>query len=354
MIIIMKPGSPRASVDAVVGRLKEYGVGVHLSEGTERTIIGAVGDLRRLEPEDLQALAGVERVIRVLHPFKLASLDFQPRPTVVRVGGAASKGEGPGPGGNGASAATFGGGGVAVIAGPCAVEDAGTFLAVAEAVKAAGAAMLRGGAFKPRTSPYAFQGLGPEGLRILEEARRRTGLPFVTEVLSVDHLELVAGSADMLQIGARNAQNFPLLRVVGQVGKPVLLKRGMSQTVEEWLQAADYVLSEGNPGVVLCERGIRTFETLTRNTLDLSAVPLVRELSHLPVVVDPSHATGRANLVPPLAAAAVAAGADGLMIEVHACPDRALCDGSQSLTPDAFAVTMRKLRTVTASRVYGR
>lgn len=333
----MKPGAPAAQVDAVVARLKEFGVSVHLSAGTERTIIGAVGDVRGFEPGDLEPLAGVERVIRVLHPFKLASLDFHPAPTVVRVG-----------------PATFGGGEVTVIAGPCAVEDEDSYVGVAEAVKAAGAGMLRGGAYKPRSSPYSFQGLGPEGLRIMETARRKTGLPFVTEVLSVQEIDEVASSADMLQVGARNAQNFALLRAVGRAGRPVILKRGMSQTIEEWLMAADYVLSEGNPDVVLCERGIRTFEPMTRNTLDVSSIPLVRELSHLPVVADPSHATGRASLVPALAAAAVAAGADGLMIEVHACPERALCDGSQSLTPAAFAAAMRRLRAVSDTRVYGR
>ncbi len=337
MIIVMRPGAAKAEVAAVVARLEEHGVTVHLSEGAERTIIGAVGDLRRLEPGDLEPYPGVERVIRVVHPFKLASLDFHPRPTVVRAG-----------------SARFGGGEVTVIAGPCAVEGTDGYLAVARAVKEAGAGMLRGGAFKPRTSPYAFQGLGREGLAILEQARRETGLPFVTEVLSVEDLDLVAGSADMLQIGARNAQNFPLLRAAGRAGRPVLLKRGMSQTIEEWLMAADYILSEGNGAVVLCERGIRTFETLTRNTLDLSAVPLVREFSHLPIIVDPSHATGRASLVPALAAAAVAAGADGLIVEVHACPERALCDGSQSLTPVAFREMMAKLDLVSRTRVYGR
>jgi len=333
----MKPSATKEQVDTLVARLGEFGVTAHLSEGAERTIVGAVGDLRGIETGDLQALAGVERVIRVVHPFKLASLDFHPQPTVVRAGRAA-----------------FGDGGVTVIAGPCAVEDPDGYLAVARAVKAAGARMLRGGAFKPRTSPYAFQGLGRSGLRILEEARRETGLPFVTEVLAAEDLDDVAGSADMLQVGARNAQNFPLLRLLGRAGRPVLLKRGMSQTIEEWLMAADYILSEGNPDVVLCERGIRTFETMTRNTLDLSAVALVRELSHLPVIVDPSHSSGRASLVPALAAAAVAAGADGLIIEVHACPDRALCDGAQSLTPEAFAEAMNRLGAVARSRVYGR
>jgi len=337
VIVVMKPSASQAEIDRVVARLKEFGAAVHLSEGTERTIVGAVGDVRGLEPGDLEPLPGVERVLRVLHPFKLASLDFHPKPTVVKVGPAA-----------------FGAGEVTVIAGPCAVEDEETYLGVAEAVKAAGASVLRGGAYKPRSSPYAFQGLGPQGLRILEEARRRTGLPFVTEVLSVDEVDTVAASADMVQIGARNAQNFPLLRAVGRCGRPVLLKRGMSQTIEEWLMAADYVLSEGNPDVVLCERGIRTFEPMTRNTLDISSIPLVRELSHLPVVADPSHASGRASLVPALAAAAVAAGADGLMIEVHACPERALCDGSQSLTPAAFAAAMRRLKAVSETRVYGR
>ncbi len=337
MIIIMKPGAPRASVDGVVSRLEEFGVTVHLSEGAERTIIGALGDLRGLEPSSLEPLPGVERVIRVLHPFKLASLDFHPEPTVVRAG-----------------SASFGAGRVTVIAGPCAVESEEAYVALAEAVKAAGADMLRGGAYKPRTSPYSFQGLGPEGLRILEQARRRTGLPFVTEVMSVEDLDTVAASADMLQVGTRNAQNYPLLRALGRVERPVVLKRGMSQTIEEWLMAADYVLSAGNPNVILCERGIRTFETMTRSTLDLSAVPLVRELSHLPVVVDPSHASGKSSLVPALAAAAVAAGADGVMVEVHGCPERALCDGAQSLTPSGFAEAMKRLRATSETRVYGR
>ena len=337
MIVVMKPRAPRAQVDAVVARFEEFGVAVHLSEGAERTIVGAVGDLRRMEPDDLQAMAGVERVIRVLHPFKLASLDFHPRPTVVKAG-----------------RATFGGGDVTVVAGPCAVEKADTYLAAAEAVKAAGAHMLRGGAFKPRTSPYAFQGLGRAGLAILEEARKQTGLPFVTEVLSIEDIESVAASADMLQIGARNAQNFPLLRAAGRSGRPVMLKRGMSQTIEEWLMAADYILSEGNPDVVLCERGIRTFETMTRNTFDVGAIALVRELCHLPVIADPSHASGRAGLVPALAVAAVAAGADGLMIEVHTCPERALCDGGQSLTPEGFEAAMGRIRAVSRARVYGR
>lgn len=333
----MKPTATRREVETVVERIEELGACVHLSAGTERTIIGALGDLRQVEPGDFQALAGVERVVRIVHPFKLASLDFHPEPTVVRAGNAA-----------------FGGGDVTVIAGPCAVEDRETFLTVARAVKAAGANMLRGGAYKPRTSPYTFQGLGPRGLDILVEARRETRLPFVTEVLSVTDLETVAQAADMLQVGSRNAQNFTLLKALGEVDRPVLLKRGMSQSVEEWLQGADYILSGGNPNVVLCERGIRTFETMTRNTLDLSAVPLVREFSHLPIVVDPSHATGRASLVPALAAAAVSAGADGVMVEVHACPERALCDGSESLTPEAFVRMMRGLRAVTAVRTYGR
>lgn len=337
MIVIMEPGASRAEVEAVVARFAKLGITTRLIEGDKLTIVGVVGDVRQLEPSEFQPMAGVKRVMRVLHPFKLASLDSHPRPTVVRAG-----------------RATFGGGEVTVIAGPCAVEDAQTYMASAEAVKAAGANMLRGGVFKPRSSPYAFQGLGLDGLRILEEARRRTGLPFVTEVVSMEDIEDVAASADMLQIGARNAQNFPLLRAVGRGGRPVLLKRGMSETIEEWLMAADYILSEGNPDVVLCERGIRTFETMTRNTFDVSAIALVRELSHLPVIADPSHASGRASLVPALAAAAVAAGADGLMVEVHACPEEALCDGSQSLTPAAFAAAMRRLRAMSEARAFGR
>lgn len=337
MIIIMRPSATAAQTEAVAGRLRELGVGVHLSEGRERTIIGAVGDLRRLEPDDFQRLPGVERVLRVAYPFKLAGLDFHPQPTIVRAGGA-----------------VFGDGRLAVIAGPCAVEDPESLMTAAVAVRAAGATMLRGGAFKPRTSPYAFQGLGAPGLGLLEEARRLTGLPFVTEVLDREDLEPVAASADMLQVGARNAQNFSLLKAVGRAGRPVLLKRGASQTIEEWLQAADYVLAQGNSDVVLCERGIRTFETATRNTLDIAAVPLIRELSHLPVIVDPSHACGRASLVAPLAAAAVAAGADGVMVEVHACPERALCDGAQSLSCEEFGPVAAGLRAVWQGREHGR
>lgn len=337
MIIIMRPSATAAQTEAVTERLREMGVGIHLSEGRERTIVGAVGDLRRLEPDDFQRLPGVERVLRVAYPFKLSGVDFHPQPTVVRAGGA-----------------VFGDGGLAVIAGPCAVEDRESLLTAALAVKAAGATMLRGGAFKPRTSPYAFQGLGAPGLRLLEDARRLTGLPFVSEVLGSEDLEAVAASADMLQIGARNAQNFALLKTVGRAGRPVLLKRGPAQTIEEWLQAADYVLAQGNPDVVLCERGIRTFETATRNTLDIAAVPLVRELSHLPVIVDPSHACGRASLVAPLAAAAVSAGADGVMIEVHACPERALCDGAQSLSGEEFAPLAAGLRSAWQVREHGR
>lgn len=327
MIVVMEPKATASQIDAAVERLKELGLGVHLSRGVERTIIGAIGEKHEGTIELLEAMDGVERVVPILAPFKLAGREFKDEPTVVEVCGV-----------------RFGTDEVVVIAGPCAVEGEQQLLEAAELVKAGGAKMLRGGAFKPRTSPYAFQGLGEEGLRILADARRRTGLPVVSEVLDPKDVELVASYVDMLQIGARNMQNYTLLREVGKTNRPVLLKRGLSATVEEWLLAAEYVLHEGNRAVVLCERGIRTYETSTRNTLDLSAIPLVKHLSHLPIIVDPSHAAGKWRLVPALAKAAVASGADGLLIEVHPNPEKALSDGPQSLTGERFAHLVGELR----------
>lgn len=329
MIVVMEPRAEEAQIQAVIARLKELGLGVHLSRGVERTIIGAIGEKKAEAMETLEAMEGVEKVVPILAPFKLAGREFREEPSVVEVNGV-----------------RFGDAAVVVIAGPCAVEGERQLLDTAALVKEAGARMLRGGAFKPRTSPYAFQGLGEEGLRLLAEARRQTGLPVVSEVLDIKDVELMAEYVDMLQVGARNMQNFSLLREVGKAERPVLLKRGISATVEEWLLAAEYILREGNRQVVLCERGIRTYEPATRNTLDLSAIPLVKHLSHLPVVVDPSHAAGKWWLVPAMARAAVAAGADGVMVEVHPHPDQALSDGPQSLNPDNFRRLMDELRSL--------
>lgn len=300
-----------------------------MSQGVERTIIGAIGDRDAALMESLATLSGVERVVPILKPFKLCSREFKGEDTVVRVGDV-----------------EIGGGELQVIAGPCAVESREGFLEVAEMVKAAGATVLRGGAFKPRTSPYSFQGLEEEGLKILREARQLTGLPVITEVMDPRLVSTVCEYVDVLQIGARNMQNFFLLREVGKIKSPVVLKRGPSATIEEWLMAAEYIISSGNTNVILCERGIRTFETYTRNTLDLAAVPLVKQLTHLPVLVDPSHGTGKWKLVGPMACAAVAAGCDGLMVEVHQNPSEALSDGPQSLTPSNFERMMENVRRV--------
>lgn len=329
MIVVMQQGATRDQVRAVVERLQNSGFLVHVSQGVERTIIGIIGDRTRLEDTALEAMPGVEKVMPVLQPYKLASRAFHPEDSVIMVGDLAIGGET-----------------VHVMAGPCAVESREQLLEAARQVKAAGATILRGGAYKPRTSPYSFQGLEEKGLQLLAEAREVTGLKVVTEVMDARTLPLVAEYADILQIGARNMQNFFLLREVGRLDKPVLLKRGLSCTIEEWLMAAEYIMSMGNQRVILCERGIRTFETYTRNTLDLSAVPVVKHFSHLPVVVDPSHGTGKWQFVPTMARAAVAAGADGLLIEVHPNPAEALCDGPQSLTPENFARMMKELRRV--------
>ena len=334
MIVVMEPGATQAQIEGVVQKIRAAGLGTHLSVGTERTVIGVVGDshTKELLRDALEAAPGVEKVVRILQPFKLVSREFRPHDTIVQVGPAA-----------------IGGSRVAVIAGPCSVESRDQILRTAEAVKAAGATLLRGGAFKPRTSPYSFQGLEEEGLRLLAQARERTGLPVVTEAMDAAQLRVVVEYADMIQIGARNMQNYPLLRDAGRAGKPVLLKRGPGATVEELLLAAEYIMNEGNYEVVLCERGVRGFGNYTRYTLDLSAVPVLQHLTHLPVIVDPSHATGKWRYVEPMALAAVAAGADGITVEVHPEPDRALSDGPQSLTPENFTRLMARLRPVVAA-----
>ncbi len=330
MIIVLKPGTSDAEIDDVCRRIAAIGLRAHVSRGEQRTVVGAIGDDRfKTRLQALEALDCVESLVPILQPFKLASREVHAADSVVAVDGV-----------------QVGGPRLAIMAGPCSVESETQLQAVAEAVKAGGAHILRGGAFKPRTSPYAFQGLEEEGLALLAEARKRTGLPVVTEVLEPDKVELVARYADVLQIGARNVQNFSLLKAVGQCGRPVLLKRGMATTIKEFLLSAEYVLAGGNRDVILCERGIRTFETTTRFTLDLNAVPVIKKLSHLPVVVDPSHGTGHWEYVAPMAKAGIACGADGLIVEVHNNPAEALSDGPQSLRPDRFARLMGELRVL--------
>ena len=327
MIVNMKRFATEEEINHIIDRIKECGFQAHVVRGEERTIIGAVGSSgRRSEIEALRAAPGVAEVIQISHPFKLVSRQLRKDHTVVEVGNK-----------------KIGAGNLIVIAGPCSVESREQLLETARAVKASGADMLRGGAYKPRTSPYDFQGLGVEALRFLEEASKETGLPIVTEVMSEADVEVVAEYAHMLQVGARNMQNFSLLRKLATVTKPILLKRGPSATVKEWLLAAEYLLAGGNHNVVLCERGIKTFETATRNTLDLAAVALVKELSHLPVLADPSHGTGLRSLIVPMSKAAAAAGADGLIVEVHPCPERALSDGPQSLDLPGFETLMKEL-----------
>ncbi|MHB9145862.1 MAG: 3-deoxy-7-phosphoheptulonate synthase [Symbiobacteriia bacterium] len=325
----MSPQANRDDIAAVIRRVQEVGLQTHLSQGEAQTIIGCVGDVSNPDYESLKRMTHVEGVVKVSHPFKLASRDFHPADSQIDVGGV-----------------TFGGPAIPVIAGPCSVESYDMLLATARSARESGAAALRGGAYKPRTSPYSFQGLGQEGLRLLADVRNQTRMPVFTEAMSPDQIEQVAQYADVIQIGARNMQNYPLLHEAGQSGKPVLLKRGFSATVEEWLLAAEYVLAQGNPNVLLCERGIRTFETATRNTLDLNAVPVVKKLSHLPVLVDPSHGTGYWHLVTPMARAAVAAGADGVIIEVHPDPAHATSDGGQSLKFSVFHELMRQVEQV--------
>ena len=334
MLVVMSVGATEEQVQEVRRQIESDGLTPHESRGEQRVVIGVVGDVGLRKEQIMSHLAvlpGVESVTPISKPFKLTSRDFHPTDTVISVGGG-----------------TIGGGTLTVIAGPCSVESRDQLLRTADAVAAAGATILRGGAFKPRTSPYTFQGLGMDGVRFLAEARERTGLPFITEVMEPGQVEGVSLHADILQVGARNMQNYPLLMAVGRSERPVMLKRGLSATIEEWLMAAEYIVSSGNPNVILCERGIRTFETYTRNTLDLAAVPLLHRLSHLPVIVDPSHATGKRWLVPPMALAAVAAGADGIMVEVHPNPDDALSDGEQSLTLEQFAEMAPLLRQVRA------
>ncbi len=319
MVIVMKPNSGEREIKEITKFLESLGLGVHISKGTERTIIGVIGDKRVLCDVPLELMPGVEKLVPIVESYKLAGRTFKPEPSVIDVGGV-----------------KIGGKELVIMAGPCAVENREQILEAARAVKKSGAQFLRGGAFKPRTSPYSFQGLEEEGLKLMQEAKEETGLLIISEVTSEKNVEIADRYVDMFQIGARNVQNFQLLREVGKSNKPVLLKRGPSTTIEEWLNAAEYIISEGNYNVVLCERGIRTFETATRNTLDISAVPVVKSLSHLPIIVDPSHAAGKSQYVLPLAKAAIAAGADGLLVEVHPNPRCALSDAAQQLTPEEF------------------
>ena len=328
MIAVLKHGTTPAQLNQLVTWLGRMDLDVHISEGAQDTVLGLIGDTSRVDMDLLASLDIVRTVKRVSEPYKQVNRKFHPLDTVIDVGNA-----------------KIGGGNFAMIAGPCSVETEEQIISVAQSVKAAGATILRGGAYKPRTSPYAFQGLGIQGLELLRAAREATGLPICTELMDLRHLDEFH-DIDMIQIGARNMQNFDLLKEVGKTDKPILLKRGLSSTIQEWLMSAEYIMSEGNERIILCERGIRTYETATRNTLDLSCVPILHELTHLPVVVDPSHATGKAKLVAPMSAAAVAAGADGLMIEVHNDPAHALCDGAQSLTPDKFADVARQVRVI--------
>lgn len=328
MIAILKHGTTPDQTAHLVNWLKRLNLDVHISEGKEVTVLGLVGDTSRVDMELLNSLEIVETVKRVSEPFKQANRKFHPRDSVIEAGGT-----------------RIGGGYFGLIAGPCSVESEEQIISVAQAVKDAGANMLRGGAFKPRTSPYAFQGMGVEGIRLLLKAKEATGLPVVTEIMNINTLDYFS-DIDVIQVGARNMQNFDLLKELGKTDKPILLKRGLANTLQELLMSAEYIMSEGNERVILCERGIRTFETYTRNTLDLSAVPVLHELSHLPVVIDPSHATGKARLVPTMAYAAAACGADGLIIEVHNDPEHAMCDGAQSLTPPQFEEVSRKVQQI--------
>jgi 3-deoxy-7-phosphoheptulonate synthase len=332
MIIVVRPNSTRAQIDHILERIAELGYKAHVSEGELRTIIGVIGDEKKLYSEPLAAIPGVEQVLAILKPFKLASREFHREDSVVEV---SSPGRSP---------VKIGGGFLAMIAGPCAIESGVLLDEIAGKVKAAGANILRGGAFKPRTSPYSFQGMGEDGLKILQDVGGKHGMPVVTEVMDPRQIEMVDRYADMFQIGARNMQNFDLLKEVGQIRKPVLLKRGMSATVKDLLMSAEYILAEGNYKVVLCERGVRSFEDSTRNMMDISAVPNVKGMSHLPIIADPSHATGRPDLIPSMARAAIAAGADGVHVEVHSCPEKALSDGPQALLPEQYSALVADLR----------
>jgi 3-deoxy-7-phosphoheptulonate synthase len=334
-IIVLSRDATEKQLGHIVKKLESRGLQANISKGTERTIIGVIGDTSKVTEDEenaIRVMPGVEDVMRILKPFKLASRDFKAEDTTINVRGN-----------------IIGGKKIHVFAGPCAVENKTILMNIAEKIKDAGATFVRGGAFKPRTSPYSFQGLGEEGLKYLSDVRKKTGLPVVTELMDPRDMEIISKYADIIQIGARNMQNFRLLLEVGGSRKPVLLKRGLSATIKEWLMAAEYVMSRGNESVILCERGIRTFETATRNTLDLSAVPVLKKLTHLPVVVDPSHGVGKWDLVAPMSKAAVAAGADGLIIEVHTNPEEALSDGEQSLRPDAFRKLMKELKPIAAA-----
>jgi len=329
MVIVMRVGATQSEVANVVERVEKVGLRAHLSEGNERVIIGAIGDAGLARQDQFVHLPGVDRVMPISRPYKLASREFRPQNSSFPVDGV-----------------RMGGDGIIIIAGPCAVESRSQMLETAQAVKEAGAHVLRGGAFKPRSSPYSFQGMGEAGLEILAEVRQLTGMPIVTEAMSPEQVPAVAAHADVIQIGARNMQNYPLLDAVGRSQHPVLLKRGLSATVEELLMAAEYILSHGNRRVILCERGIRTFETATRNTTDINAIPVLKSLSHLPVILDPSHSTGHWQFVAAVARAGIAAGADGLIVEVHPSPDDALSDGGQSLKPERFAEMVRQIRAI--------
>ena len=333
MIIVLRPDATKKQLDHLVARIKKLGLKPWVSKGVERTIVGVIGEEDIIRVQPLEVFPGVEKVLQILKPYKLASKDFKKEPSVVDIGGGVK----------------VGGKEIVVMAGPCSVEDKKLLISIAHKVKKAGATVLRGGAFKPRTSPYSFQGLGEKGLKFLAEARKETGLKVVTELMDIRDTELVSKYSDIIQIGARNMQNFNLLKEVGKTRKPILLKRGMSSTIKELLMSAEYILSEGNFNVILCERGIRTFEDETRFTLDINAVPLVKALSHLPIIVDPSHATGRWGLVGAASKAGIAAGADGLIIEVHPNPEEAFSDGEQSLYPENFALLMVELRKVAAA-----
>lgn len=329
MIIVLKPRTTEANVKRVENMVRAKGLEVHTVIGEDLTIIGCIGDTVHIDPRQFEVDESVEKVMHVQEPYKLANRAFHPEATIVDVSGV-----------------KVGGGHLAMIAGPCSVESEEQVVEVAKAVKASGANMLRGGAFKPRTSPYSFQGLGLEGLEMLCSAKEETGLPIVTELMSADYLDVFDEKVDLIQIGARNMQNFDLLKQLGNTKRPILLKRGLNATFEEWVMSAEYIMASGNPNVILCERGVRTFESYTRNTLDLQAIPVIKRLSHLPIIVDPSHAGGKWWLVEPMAKASIAAGADGLMIEVHNNPELALCDGGQSLKPEKFDKMMREITQI--------
>jgi len=329
MVIVMKSNASQDQINNVEKLLKDLGLGVHISVGSERTIIGVIGDKRKLANTPLEVMPGVERLVPIIDPYKLVGKTFKPESSIINIKGV-----------------EVGGRSLAIIAGPCAVENEEQIMETALFLKSQGVQFLRGGAYKPRTSPYSFQGLGEEGLKLLAQVRKETGLLIVSEVVSNDSLEKAMEYVDVVQIGARNMQNFDLLQRVGRTKMPVILKRGLSSNIEEWLNAAEYIMNEGNYNIILCERGIRTFETYTRNTLDLSSVPIIKEISHLPIIVDPSHGTGKWNLVTPMARAGIAAGADGLMIEVHPNPQVALSDGNQSLNFESFSTLMDEIRKI--------